>query len=64
MELIAQRGLPVESAPETAATPLAYASKPVVKEPLTTGFARTGFELDVIEAREQKMNMNPVAEEK
>jgi hypothetical protein len=62
MELIAQRGLPVESQPATATTSVAYANKPEVKAPLTTGFARTGFELSVIEAREQKMNMNPVAE--
>jgi hypothetical protein len=62
MELIAQRGLPVESQPATATNPVAYASKPEVKAPLTTGFARTGFELSAIEAREQKMNMNPVAE--
>jgi hypothetical protein len=62
MELIAQRGLPVESQPATATNPVAYANKPEVKAPLTTGFARTGFELSVIEAREQKMNMNPIAE--
>jgi hypothetical protein len=62
MELIAQRGLPVESQPATATNPVAYANKPEVKAPLTTGFARTGFELTVIAAREQKMNMNPIAE--
>jgi hypothetical protein len=62
MELIAQRGLPVESQPATATNPVAYASKPEVKAPLTTGFARTGYELGVIAAREQKMNMNPIAE--
>ena len=56
MQLIAQRGLPVESQPANATNPVAYASKPVVKAPLTTGFARTGYELTVIEAREQKMN--------
>lgn len=58
MELIAQRGLPVESAPATTGNPVAYANKPEVKVPLTTGFARTGYELTVIEAREQKMNFN------
>jgi hypothetical protein len=63
MELIAQRGLPVESQPANAATPVAYANQPVVQAPLTTGFARTGFELTVIAAREQKMGMDaPVAE--
>jgi hypothetical protein len=58
MELIAQRGLPVESQPTNVTTSVAYASKPEVKAPLTTGFARTGYELTVIEAREQKMNFN------
>jgi len=36
MELIAQRGLPVESQPANAATPVAYANQPVVQAPLTT----------------------------
>lgn len=58
MELLAQRGLPVESQPATATTSVAYADKPAVETPLTTGFARTGFELSVIQAREQKMNFN------
>jgi hypothetical protein len=58
MELIAQRGLPVEAQTTSATTSVAYANKPEVKAPLTTGFARTGFELTVIEAREQKMNFN------
>jgi len=55
MELIAQRGLPVES--QTTGTPdlVAHAAKPEVHAPLTTGFARTGFELTVIEARKQKL---------
>jgi hypothetical protein len=55
MELIAQRGLPVAA----AATPeqsFAGDNKPRIQEPLTTGFARTGFELTVIEAREQRMS--------
>jgi hypothetical protein len=29
--------------------------KPVVQAPLTSGFARTGYELEAIEAREQKL---------
>jgi hypothetical protein len=46
MELIAQRGLPV--AP-TVAEPVLMAGdvKPVVKAPLTNGFARTGYEHDL-----------------
>jgi hypothetical protein len=58
MQLIAQRGLPVENPSATAAPSLAYANAPAVRVPLTTGFARTGFELTTIEAREQKMNFN------
>jgi len=56
MELIAQRGLPVASEGKAATESLAGATKPEVQAPLTTGFARTGFELTVMEAREQKMN--------
>src|ERR1017187_2909510 len=55
MELIAQRGLPVENAAPTQTESLAHAAKPDVQAPLTTGFARTGFELMTIEAREQQM---------
>jgi hypothetical protein len=54
MALIAQRGLP--TAPQVAAAaPLTGANAPVVQAPLTDGFARTGYELDAIEARAQKM---------
>jgi hypothetical protein len=55
MELIAQQGLPVES---QTATPdnIAHSAAPEIRTPLTTGFARTGFELTTIEAREQQMN--------
>ena len=56
MELIVQRGLPVAAATGTPATMLAGDQQPVVQSPLTTGFARTGYELDTIEARAQKMN--------
>jgi len=55
MQLIAQRGLPLAKQPAYAADSVAYAAPPTVKAPLTTGFARTGFEQTVIEAREQKM---------
>ena len=47
MELIAERGLPV--VPAAAAgeeKPLAEVEAPVVKAPLTDGFARTGYEQD------------------
>jgi hypothetical protein len=55
MELIAERGLPLAGGtppkPQTA-----NAETHVVQAPLTTGFARTGYEYTTIEAREQKMN--------
>lgn len=45
MELLAQRGLPVAAATQEA--PLMTGEiKPVVKAPLTNGFARTGYEHD------------------
>jgi hypothetical protein len=44
MELIAERGLPVAPAAAAAEKPLAEAKLPVVKAPLTDGFARTGYE--------------------
>jgi hypothetical protein len=55
MELIVQRGLPVNAQTAAATTEMAGDEKPVVHAPLTSGFARTGYELEVIEAREQKM---------
>ena len=65
MELIAQRGLPVESAPAATPDSVADSATPAIHAPLTTGFARTGFELTTIEAREQKMNYGKaIAEEK
>lgn len=46
IQLIAQRGLPVATA--TQAAPLLTGDhKPTVKVPLTSGFARTAFELDL-----------------
>jgi hypothetical protein len=61
MELIAQRGLPVAS--EGPATPLmAGDTKPEVQSPLTTGFARTGYELDVMEARKQRLSYSNAEE--
>ncbi len=56
MQLIAQQGLPVAQANQPAQN-LAYEAQPAVTAPLTSGFARTGYELDQIEAREQKMSM-------
>ena len=56
MELIAQRGLPVVSESKSPSDSFVGAAQPAIQAPLTTGFARTGFELTAIEAREQKMN--------
>jgi hypothetical protein len=51
MDLIAERGLPV--APEATEEPLlAGESKPMVKAPLTDGFARTGYEQEQAEKNE------------
>jgi Na+-transporting methylmalonyl-CoA/oxaloacetate decarboxylase gamma subunit len=61
MELIAQRGLPVATeAP--AARLMAGDTKPVIQAPLTTGFARTGYELDVMEARKQRLSYSNAEE--
>jgi hypothetical protein len=62
MQLIAQRGLPVNAQAEPTSTLMAGDQKPVVEAPLTTGFARTGYELDVIEARAQKMSYGKAEE--
>jgi hypothetical protein len=62
MELVVQRGLPK---PATAATeaPLMYGEeKPVVTAPLTTGFARTGYEQQTIKAREEKNEYEKASE--
>jgi hypothetical protein len=56
MEIIAQRGLPVNAEAAPAAVQMAGDEKPTVQAPLTSGFARTGYELETIEAREQKLN--------
>ncbi len=56
MEIIVQRGLPVNAQAGTTSVEMAGDEKPTVQAPLTSGFARTGYELETIEAREQKMN--------
>jgi hypothetical protein len=56
MELIAQRGLPLAGGATAGKTQTASTETPGVQAPLTTGFARTGYEYTTIEAREQKMN--------
>jgi hypothetical protein len=56
MEIIAQRGLTVNTQTAETAVAMTGDEKPVVQAPLTSGFARTGYELETIEAREQKLN--------
>ncbi len=55
MELIAAKGLPVET-PVQSAAKIAGVTPPSVTVPLTTGFARTGYELTQMEARKQKLD--------
>jgi hypothetical protein len=51
MEILAQQGLPV--APATEQAPLLTGElRPVVKAPLTSGFARTGYEHDLAQNEE------------
>jgi hypothetical protein len=61
MLLVVQKGLPVATAAKSA-TELAEDHKPVVLAPLTSGFARTGYELDTMEARAQKMSFEKASE--
>jgi hypothetical protein len=62
MQLIAQRGLPVHANPTGPGTSMVGDAEPKVLAPLTNGFARTGFELDQIEARRQKMDFGRAEE--
>ena len=55
MQLIAEKGLPTVAAVQTQQS-LAGDAVPAVAAPLTSGFARTGYELDTIEARQQRMD--------
>ena len=58
MELIAQRGLPV--APATQSAPLLTGdSAPQVTAPLTSGFTRTGYEQDLAESRTAEAQTEP-----
>jgi hypothetical protein len=56
MEIVAQRGLPVNAQAEATTVEMVGDEKPTVQAPLTSGFARTGYELETIEAREQKLS--------
>ena len=60
MFLVVDRQLPVATLASTRASLNRDAEAPV-QTPLTTGFARTGYELDTMEARAQKMNYTKAA---
>ena len=62
MELIAQRGLPLAAKPAASSTLMVGDVKPEIHAPLTSGFARTGYELGVIEAREQRLSYGKATE--
>jgi hypothetical protein len=62
MELIAQRGLPVYERLASTTPQMFGVVRPEVRAPLTNGFARTGYELGVIEAREQKLTYGKATE--
>ncbi|QMV18606.1 hypothetical protein GOB94_07850 [Granulicella sp. 5B5] len=54
MELVLQRGLPKPATAAPTETLMVGDSKPTITVPLTDGFARTGYEQEAIETREQK----------
>ena len=58
MQLVVQQGLPKPAAAAQPAPLMAGESEPTVQTPITDGFARTGYELDTIDAREQKNEFN------
>lgn len=62
MELVAQRGLPVHASPAGTEVRMAGDAEPQIQDPLTDGFARTGVELEEIEARKQKMDFGRAEE--
>ena len=59
MQLVAQRGLPMAaSASQASETQMAGDANTRVTAPLTDGFARTGYELDQMAARDQRLEFN------
>lgn len=59
MQLVAQRGLPQPAGGiHPAGTQMAGDAPVTVTAPLTDGFARTGYELDQMAAREQRLEFN------
>jgi hypothetical protein len=67
MELLVKRGLPAATSTASSTQGKLTGDKQFTAvAPLTTGFARTGYELDQIESREQKMSLgeNPAEAKK
>jgi hypothetical protein len=62
MQLIAQQGLPVESQKGPQEQAMFGDKSRTVTAPLTNGFARTGPELQMIEARDQRLGIGPYSE--
>jgi hypothetical protein len=63
MKLIVQRGLPKPATTVAEAPLMVGDSKPVVQIPLTDGFARTGYEMGQIEARNQQNDYERAVQE-
>jgi hypothetical protein len=62
MQLIAQRGLPVHTSLAGSEVKMAGDVEPQIQAPLTNGFARTGYEQNVIETRRQRMEFGRAEE--
>lgn len=64
MKLVVAQGLPKAPAPAGTEKLMAGDSVPTIHAPLTNGFARTGYELQQIEAREQRLAYGKAEEKK
>ncbi|MHB1937878.1 MAG: hypothetical protein ACYCOR_14995 [Acidobacteriaceae bacterium] len=62
MQILVQKGLPVESQQGPREQAMFGDSRKTVTAPLTNGFARTGPELQMIQARDQRLGIGPYAE--
>lgn len=57
MALLVQRGLPVAPTVQTADEQMAGDTRQTVQVPLTDGFARTGYEQEEMQTREQRLKL-------
>ncbi len=62
MQILAQKGLAVESQQGPQERAMFGDGQKTVPAPLTNGFARTGPELQMIEARDQRLGIGPYSE--